>query len=361
MNQDQSKEFSGTSSSVQNNNPVIFQPENFTSVSSSNTDTLNAQSSVESLQNNTVTPSTGEFSVNPVKDVRSSSMESNVPILEPVEVKNEPGITPTVVMPSSNSTSVSAVSTGPSIVSTTQPNNNSSPSIISSSNVSAVNNITPRDSVGIVNQNSNPNGANPMPRENPVENLKKVDVEYKPPGKFKTFLLIVFLVGLILFVMYLPQIKDYVDEFQNRGKTQTIVKITTGSMKCSLQTNTKTIDKNYNLVFHFTDNKLERTEFTITTKGDPTADEEELNQIDASCKLLEREAENLDGFYVKCSNKSGFLEEIQKYDLSNLDFERLDSVFIEVGANNPEYRYGQNMDYIEQNMNASGYSCKREQ
>ena len=388
MNQDQSKELSGTSSSVQNNNPIIFQPENFASVSSK-TDTLNAHSDSSSIESLTGTPSNEGLNVNQMKDVKSfsnenvvlgdninnnssSSMESNIPVLEPIEMKNDqfnqksegnnPGITPTVVIPISNSSSVSTVSNGPSMVSTTQPINNSSPNIIPTSNASTVNNLTPRDSVGIINQNKNPNlnGANPMPRENPVENLKKVDVEYKPPGKFKTFLLIVFLVGLILFVMYLPQIKDYVDEFQNRGKTQNIIKITTGSMKCTLQTNSKTLDKNYNLVFYFTDSKLERTEFTITTKGDPTADEEELNQIDTSCKLLEREAENLDGLYVKCSNKSGYLQEIQKYDLSNLDFERLDSVFIEIGANNPEYQYGQNIDFVEQNMNASGYSCKRD-
>lgn len=370
------------------NNPVIFQPDNLGN--SSNTEVLNSPS-IKPIQGVLTNSSSEILDVNPVNEEKTSGngpvvfdpsngggqsssslstptispVENPTSVLEPVIVEplvgkttiptaNNGGVSPTMVANPNTTPTVSTVSS----------NNPSGPVLTPVTNGSFVdtNNVVPRESVGIINQNvqPNPNGANPMPRETPVKNLKKVEVEYKPPGKFKTFILIVFLVGLILFVIYLPQVKEYVENYQNRGKTPEIMKITSGKLKCSLQSNTKTLDKNYDLVFYFTDNKLERTEFTITTKGDPTADEEELNKLEASCKLLESESENLDGLYVKCSNKTGILKEIQNFDLSKLDSEKLDSAFVEAGANNPEYQYGQDMDRLEQNMNASGYSCKRE-
>ena len=219
---------------------------------------------------------------------------------------------------------------------------------------------TPRDSIGIPNTNNPLNMQAPKGGVPTVQDAKKVQSEYKPPSKFKTFLLIIFFIGLIAFIMFLPEIKDYLEEFQNRGKTEENVKITTGKLKCNKKTNTKTLDKDYDLVFHFKDNKLEKTEFSITTRGDATSDEEELNGLASTCKQLEKEAESLNGLYVKCTLTTGKLEEIQSFDLSILDTEKLDAAFSEAGGNNPEYQYQQDMDKIEQSMNASGYTCVRE-
>ena len=231
---------------------------------------------------------------------------------------------------------------------------------VTNNNITLDNMPTPRDSIGIPNTNNPLNMQAPKGGVPTVQDAKKVQSEYKPPSKFKTFLLIIFFIGLIAFIMFLPEIKDYLEEFQNRGKTEENVKITTGKLKCNKKTNTKTLDKDYDLVFHFKDNKLEKTEFSITTRGDATSDEEELNGLASTCKQLEKEAESLNGLYVKCTLTTGKLEEIQSFDLSILDTEKLDAAFSEAGGNNPEYQYQQDMDKIEQSMNASGYTCVRE-
>ena len=148
----------------------------------------------------------------------------------------------------------------------------------------------------------------------------------------------------------------------HKGKEEIRVpeKITTGKLKCSLDKNTKTLDKNYSITFRFTDNELEKTEFSILTKGDATGDEEELNNLAATCKRLEQQASSVNGLYVKCTFTTGKLEEIQSFDLSVLNTEDLSAAFTEAGANRPEYQYKQDMDKIEQQMNASGYTCQRE-
>ena len=281
------------------------------------------------------------------------NMESSTPLLQPVVVQADstqetnleetkiPEFKPVTVSPNMNDGGIDSV------------NINSQPSM-------ATINATPRDPIGIPTMKTMPSNDGSVPTKSETENLKRVEVEYKPPSKFKLVILILFFAGLIAFVMFLPEIKEYVEDFQNRGKKNETEKITTGRLKCSLKSNTKTLDKNYDLVFKFTDNKLEKTEFTITNKGDPTSDEKELDELESSCKILEKAAESLDGLYVKCSNKTGILTEVQNMDLKELDLEKLDSAFTEAGANNPEYKYQQDMDEIEKQMNASGYTCKRE-
>ncbi len=215
--------------------------------------------------------------------------------------------------------------------------------------------------IEIPTPNSNLNEALLQPREDTTgEDLKKVEIDYKPPSAFKKFLLFVFLVGLIAFVIFLPQITDFMDSLKGKEEIRVPEKITTGKLKCSLDKNTKTLDKNYSITFRFTDNELEKTEFSILTKGDATGDEEELNNLAATCKRLEQQASSVNGLYVKCTFTTGKLEEIQSFDLSVLNTEDLSAAFTEAGANRPEYQYKQDMDKIEQQMNASGYTCQRE-
>ena len=79
-----------------------------------------------------------------------------------------------------------------------------------------------------------------------------------------------------------------------------------------------------------------------------------------SCTQLEENLKCATGVYIRCDYTTGKLIETQTYDLANVDFESLNSAFSEAGGNNPEYQFGQDVDRIEKNMKAAGYTCTRE-
>ena len=131
-------------------------------------------------------------------------------------------------------------------------------------------------------------------------------------------------------------------------------------MNCTLSSNTTNLDKDYVYTFHFSNNSLEKVEFTTTTRGDPSLDEKALNDLYATCKQLSQDTESIVGLTVKCRYTEGKLVEEQRYDLQTVDLSEVRSSFAESGGNMSEYPYGQDMDVIERGMNASGFQCKRE-
>ena len=192
------------------------------------------------------------------------------------------------------------------------------------------------------------------------EDLKKVEINYTPPSKGKMVSLILFFIFLIAFIIFLPQITTMVNELKAGGQEAKEVKITTGRLICTYKTNTTNLDKEYKLTFGFTDNKLEKLEYNSTTKGDPTSDEETLDNLADKCKLLKQFTSSIEGVNVTCDYSEGKLFEKQSFVYADLDEEKLTAAYTEAGGTSPQYVNGQDMDYIEKNMNASGYSCERQ-
>ena len=149
-------------------------------------------------------------------------------------------------------------------------------------------------------------------------------------------------------------------ELKAGGQEAKEVKITTGRLICTYKTNTTNLDKEYKLTFGFTDNKLEKLEYNSTTKGDPTSDEETLDNLADKCKLLKQFTASIEGVNVTCDYSEGKLFEKQSFVYADLDEEKLTAAYTEAGGTSPQYVNGQDMDYIEKNMNASGYSCERQ-
>lgn len=193
------------------------------------------------------------------------------------------------------------------------------------------------------------------------ENLKKVEVNYTPPSKGKTVSLILFFIFLIAFVIFLPEITTMVNKLRSGEQDNENVKITTGRLVCTNSTNTTNLDKDYKLTFGFTDNKLNKLDYLSTTKGDPTLDAETLDEMAERCKLLKQFTASIEGVNVTCDYSEGKLVEKQSFVYAELDEEKLTSAYTEAGGTNPQYTNGQDMDTIEKNMNASGYSCERQQ
>ena len=193
-----------------------------------------------------------------------------------------------------------------------------------------------------------------------LENQKKVDIEYTSPSKGKMIFLAFAFIILLAFIIFLPEITSMINLYKSGAYNKVEEKITTGSMMCSLKTNTASLDKNYDLSFRFKDNKLVKTDFVITTKGNPTEDEETLNNVASICNQLKDDLSGADGIYIRCEYSTGKLIEKQTFDLANVDLSSLNAAFSEAGGNYPEYQYGQDIDLIERSMKSSGYTCTRQ-
>ncbi len=296
------------------------------------------------MNNNDVNPNNTS---NPVV----SSSTANIPVVDP-NTTSVPVVDPnmnTATIPTVDPNTASLPVVNPLEVKVTNEVEENPTPVVSTPEPTAVS--TPP----VIPTDSNSSTTQPV-----AEPLKKVEVEYTPPSKAKLVLLVVFFIGLVAFVLFLPEINSMVLRYKAGNLNDKPEEITTGRLICSLHTSTKNLDKNYDLVFHFTDNKLEKTEFKITTKGDPSEDAEVLDGLNEACQQLKNNVSDLSGVTIGCDYSEGKLIERQSYDLANVDQEALDSAFSEAGGNNPEYKNGQDMSYIEKNMNASNYSCERQ-
>ena len=95
-------------------------------------------------------------------------------------------------------------------------------------------------------------------------------------------------------------------------------------------------------------------------KGSTTEDDKELDKLNEECKLLEEHTKGMNGVNVSCEYSERLFEKKQSFELANVDFEALDSAYSEAGGIVPEYRNGDDMDEVEKNLKAAGYSCARE-
>ena len=193
------------------------------------------------------------------------------------------------------------------------------------------------------------------------ENLKTVEIKnYTPPNKFKIVLLILFFIILIAFVLFLPEITEFIKKYTSGQDKYEKEVIKTGNLVCSQEKSTTDLDKEYELTFTFIDSELTKTKFVTTTRGDSTVDTEVLDSLANSCKKLDTETKDLEGIVVRCDYTDSMLIETQSIDLEVVDQEKLDAAFTEAGGILPGYQYKENIDGIERNMKVSGYTCKRE-
>ena len=237
--------------------------------------------------------------------------------------------------------------------------------------------VTPNINTGVVPQPVTPNientGVVPQPVTPSVEQLSKEsnnksqdnqasdDIKssnYKPPGVFKSFILILFFGGLVAFIIFLPEIQAYVADYMS-GNTGT-PEITSGKLKCTLETNTTNFNKTFERVFVFTDKKLQSATFTSITKGDITEDEEALDKLNEDCKLKKDAVANIGGVTIACEYSNGLLTEREHFDYKEFDIETVKAAYAEAGADVIEYEYGYDIDKINTAMAQAGFTCKKE-
>ena len=197
------------------------------------------------------------------------------------------------------------------------------------------------------------------PTANAIENgSTNKNPNYKPPGAFKTFLLIVFFGGLVAFIIFLPEIQAFVAQ-QGSGKV-TSNEITTGKLICKLKTNTANLDKSFERIFNYTDKKLVSSTFTTIIKGDITEDATTLDELNEKCRLIKTSVADINGISITCDYASGILTEKETFDYKEYDMEKVKTAYTEAGGDVLEYEYGHDIDKIQTTMLQGGFTCNKE-
>lgn len=190
---------------------------------------------------------------------------------------------------------------------------------------------------------------------NEVE-IKVEDNQVSNIKLFFTFLLMLVLGGTILFM---PEISEFMRQRKEEEQNMLQPKITTGSLKCEHERNSDNFDLKFEYNFMFTDNKFKKLYYTSETRGDMNLDEKELEELNSECLLLKDTTATLAGIEVSCKLLGGTLTKTQTLDYAKIDVEQALSAYSEAGGIYPEYKYLQDMDGIEKNMKAAGYTCTR--
>ena len=190
------------------------------------------------------------------------------------------------------------------------------------------------------------------------EKLKKVEVEYKPPSKFKIGLMLFFFVLILAFIIFLPEVTQYMSDLFDK-KDKTVIEITTGKLVCKLDSTTANLDKNYVRPFQFTDNKIEKVTFKTTTRGDITQDDATLNELNKQCTDIRDGLESLIGASIECDYQNGKLVETEKFDLATYDYEQTSAAYTEAGADMLKFDNGEDVDRVKTSMLQAGFSCEK--
>ena len=192
------------------------------------------------------------------------------------------------------------------------------------------------------------------------EKLKSVEVnEYTPPSKGTIRLMIFFFIFLIVFVLFLPNIQESIDK-KLFGGTQKIEEITDGKLICELKDNTVNLDREIERIFYYNDNKLQSATFTTTTKGDPSEDEETLNELADKCSLIKSNTDSLSGIDINCTYSQGKVVEVEKFEFKYYKSEEVQPIYAEAGGDILEYKLDQDIDKIMINMRSGGFTCHKE-
>ena len=192
-----------------------------------------------------------------------------------------------------------------------------------------------------------------------TQTTPKPEKEYKPPSKAKTTMMIIFFIALIAFIVFLPEIESFI-RLNVLNRPQEEEQITTGTLVCTLEDNTKNLTIERTREFDYIDNKLESAKFITITKGDSSADEETLDNTYKKCNLIKDGTEDLIGVNITCVQEENKISSTESFDFSKYDVEKVSAAYSEAGGSILEYDYQTNIDEIMTAMQRAGFSCNKQ-
>lgn len=200
-----------------------------------------------------------------------------------------------------------------------------------------------------------------LEKKREMARLEKESYQPKPVGKFQKFFMGTFLISLFVIMIFLPQITAFLATLREPGDIVDPEVITTGVLKCTDEKVGDIFNINYTYEFDFESLELKRLSYYEVTIGNEVADSEELNSKLSECQLLKSFTSTVEGVKVACSLSSGNLTREQKFDYTIIKPEQASTAYIEAGGDYPgQFSLNANIDSLEKNMKADGYTCVRQ-
>lgn len=195
----------------------------------------------------------------------------------------------------------------------------------------------------VASTNTNQNNNEPPKQEPP-----------KKGGNFKYILAFIFLIGIIAFVFFLPEISTYVQSKKtNTSTTTTNTQIENGTLTCSLEKTTDETDTYYEIDYVFTNKKLVTSNLITTIESTNT---EYLNTKKLEYDTASSISNNISGISMECSLSAGILTISENYTHKDIDTNKL-TAYVEAGGTYPEFKYQKNIYDIQTTMIKKGYDC----
>ena len=137
------------------------------------------------------------------------------------------------------------------------------------------------------------------------------------------------------------------------------VKITDGKLLCNYKKSSEYLDYEYEYTFVFSKNRLETYDKSVTVKGDASLDKDTLDKMKSNCNEMKTESNKIAGITVSCNSDTNKSKTTEKIEPKDFETGSITSAYTEAGGEYPEYNYEQDMDDIEKNMKAAGFTCER--
>ena len=229
--------------------------------------------------------------------------------------------------------------------------------------------VQPAQAVNTQTVQNNPNQVKPTQPVTPQKPLTKKEAKKlakqkakqlkREKSNFRYIMTIILFVLLFAFVFYLPDISHYLNEKQYLKNNEGL--ITTGDLYCKKKDNDDNFNYEYENTFSFTNNKLTRLDNKVTTTGSLSKDLDHLQKLKKNCDNLKLQTKGLDGVNIRCSlnDKTAIVEQELRY--VDIKVEKVTNSYIEAGGVYPNYKYKDNINKIEKEMKAAGYTCERTQ
>lgn len=194
---------------------------------------------------------------------------------------------------------------------------------------------------------------------NMKEKEKKVvqSSEEKPKGL--SVLLVLFLIGLILYAFFMPEISEFISAQKNKVSDP---QITTGQLRCELTDRSSKFTITNERIFSFKDNRVTGYSFETITKGNATKDEKELEEIYNECMKLDMlvDANQVSGVDINCNTAAGTITKSEEVDLTELDMSSFKTSYSEAGGTLPvDVSEGDNIDNVQQRMQSEKFTCSK--
>jgi len=177
------------------------------------------------------------------------------------------------------------------------------------------------------------------------------------PSKGLSIALVIFFILLIAFVLFLPNISEYMRVLKEKANVSVI---STGKLICTNSRSSDKLNFDYTQTFEYRDNLLYKYKYKEEVKGSEE-DTTELTTLYNQCVELEKVAASLKGINISCNFLNTKYTQTQIFDYASIgeNSANIKTAYVEGGGNYPEFKLNENIEDVEVSVKQAGYTCEK--